>query len=64
MQLSKDQMSLITASKDKTAKLFDAPSLNLLKTYKTDRPVNSAALSPIRNHVSDNAMKTIRSIKT
>nr|XP_002122597.1 eukaryotic translation initiation factor 3 subunit I-like [Ciona intestinalis] len=51
MQLSSDQMMLITASKDKTAKLFDAPSLNLMKTYKTDRPVNSAAISPIRDHV-------------
>jgi len=51
MQLSHDQMMLITASKDKTAKLFDAPSLNHMKTYKTDRPVNSASLSPIRDHV-------------
>nr|CAB3241693.1 eukaryotic translation initiation factor 3 subunit I-like [Phallusia mammillata] len=51
MQLSSDQMTLLTASKDKTAKLYEAATLNLLKNYKTDRPVNSAAMSPIRDHV-------------
>lgn len=34
MQMSTDQSFLITASKDKTAKLFDARTLDLLKTYK------------------------------
>ena len=51
MQLSTDQTMLVTASKDKTAKLFDARMLDHMKTYKTDRPVNSAAISPIRDHV-------------
>jgi hypothetical protein len=32
--------------------LFDLKSLELKKTYKTDRPVNSAAISPIKPHVS------------
>ena len=31
--------------------LFDTESFEHLKTYKTDRPVNSAAISPIRDHV-------------
>lgn len=31
--------------------LFDAATLNHLKTYKTSRPVNSAAISPTRDHV-------------
>lgn len=51
MQFNSDQTMLITASKDKTAKLFDTATLRPLKTYKTDRPVNSAALSPIKLHV-------------
>lgn len=51
MQLSKDGTMLITSSKDFTAKLFDAKNLELLKVYKTERPVNSAAMSPIREHV-------------
>ncbi len=32
--------------------LFDTHTLDHLKTYKTDRPVNSAAISPIRDHVA------------
>lgn len=34
MQMSADQNFLITASKDKTARLFDARSLECLKVYK------------------------------
>ncbi len=52
MQASKDGTMLITASKDNTSKLFDIDSLEVLKTYKTDRPVNSAAISPNYEHVS------------
>ena len=41
----------ISASKDTTAKLFDTDTLECLKTYKTDRPVNSASISPVYEHV-------------
>lgn len=51
MQLSKDGTMFVTASKDTTAKLFDSDSLMCLKTYKTERPVNSASVSPILDHV-------------
>ncbi|XP_070555999.1 eukaryotic translation initiation factor 3 subunit I-like [Ptychodera flava] len=51
IQPSKDLTMLITASKDHTSKLFDTATLKHMKTYKTERPVNSAALSPIREHV-------------
>lgn len=51
MQWNKDGTMFITASKDHTAKLFDAESLAVLKTYKTERPINSAAISPIADHV-------------
>ncbi|XP_075229066.1 eukaryotic translation initiation factor 3 subunit i [Lycorma delicatula] len=51
MQMSKNGTMFITASKDSTAKLFGTEDLMLLKTYKTERPVNSAALSPILDHV-------------
>nr|CAD7444695.1 unnamed protein product [Timema bartmani] len=50
MQMNKDGTMFITASKDKTAKLFDSDSLMFLKCYKTERPVNSAAVSPIFDH--------------
>jgi len=51
LQLSKDRTMLITGSKDTTAKLFDAKTFQFLKSYKTDRPVNSAAISPIKHHI-------------
>lgn len=51
MQYSKDKSMIITASVDKTAKLYDARTLECLKTYTSDRPLNSASISPIMNHV-------------
>ena len=51
MQLSKDGSMLITSSKDCTSMLFDADNLTPMKKYVTERPVNSASLSPIFDHV-------------
>jgi len=51
MQFSKDQTMIITASSDFTAKLWDARTLELLKTFQSDRPVNSAAVSPTHPYV-------------
>ena len=50
-QFSKDKTHFITASKDCTSKLFDSKSLNLMKKFITDRPINSAAISPIKAHI-------------
>jgi len=51
IQFNNEMNMLITASKDCTAKLFDTQSFELKKNYKTERPVNSAAISPIKPHV-------------
>lgn len=51
IQKNSDGTMFITASKDCTAKLFDIDDLSLMKTYQTERPVNSAAISPIFDHV-------------
>lgn len=51
MQLNKDMTMFVTASKDTTSKLFDVETLDCLKQYKTERNVNSAAISPIYDHV-------------
>merc|ERR1712098_19439 len=51
MQASKDGTMFITASKDHTSMLFDADNMECLKTYRTERPVNSAAISPLFDHV-------------
>lgn len=37
--------------KDNTATLYDTTTLEPLKTYKSDRPINSAAISPLMDHV-------------
>ncbi|CAI8038839.1 Eukaryotic translation initiation factor 3 subunit I [Geodia barretti] len=51
LQPSSDQIMIVTASKDNTAKLMDSENLEVLKTYRTERPVNSAAISPTKDHV-------------
>lgn len=52
MQKNRHGTMFVTASKDKTAKLFDVDNLSVHKVYATERPVNSASLSPIFDHVS------------
>jgi len=51
IQFDQESITFITASKDGTAKLWDTKSLKLLKTYDTGRPINSAAVSPLKPHV-------------
>ena len=41
----------ISASKDRTAKLWDVKSHQLIQTYTTENPVNSAKISPLYDHV-------------
>ena len=31
--------------------LYDVDTLEVVKTFQTERPVNSAAISPIKDHV-------------
>lgn len=51
IQFSRDKSMFITASSDHTAKLFDAKTMKCMKTYKSDRPLNEASISPAMNHV-------------
>jgi len=51
IQLSRDQTMVITASTDGTARLWDAFHLDQFKMYKANRPLNSAAISPIKPHI-------------
>jgi translation initiation factor 3 subunit I len=46
LQLSADRSYFITSSKDKTARIHDAKTLTVLKTFSTETPLNSAALAP------------------
>ena len=51
IQLSEDRSYFITSSKDKSAKLFESKTLDELKTYVTETPLNSAAIAPKRPYV-------------
>lgn len=51
INFNKDKTLFVTASKDKTAKLFDPVNLEVIKTYNTPTPVNGAVISPTHPHV-------------
>jgi len=51
MQFSKDHTMLITASSDRTCKVWDVKTLKCLKTFRSDRPLNSASFSPRFNQI-------------
>jgi len=51
LQKNVDGTMVISSCKDNLAKLWDADTLELIKTYTTERPVNSAAISPLYDHV-------------
>ncbi|XP_065847973.1 eukaryotic translation initiation factor 3 subunit I-like [Euphorbia lathyris] len=46
-----DGSHFLTGSLDKSAKLWDTRTLTLIKTYKTERPVNAVTMSPLLDHV-------------
>ena len=48
---NRDKSMFITASKDCSAKLIDPNTLGVIKTFKTERPVNGAAISPTHPHI-------------
>jgi translation initiation factor 3 subunit I len=48
---SKDRTMIITASADMSAKLIDAKTFEVIKTFTSDRPLNGASISSIQNHV-------------
>eukprot|EP01087_Luapelamoeba_hula_P022405 TRINITY_DN8003_c0_g2_i1.p1 TRINITY_DN8003_c0_g2~~TRINITY_DN8003_c0_g2_i1.p1 ORF type:complete len:224 (-),score=20.39 TRINITY_DN8003_c0_g2_i1:64-735(-) len=51
ISFSVDRAHFLTTSDDRSAKLFDTKSLELLKTYETKRQVNAGSISPIMDHV-------------
>lgn len=51
LQFNTDRTYFITASKDTTAKIIETANLKSIRTFSTERPVNSATISPIRAEV-------------
>lgn len=51
ISFNKEKTLLFTASADCLAKMVDLETLRVLKTYTTDRPVNSIVAHPTKDHV-------------
>ncbi|KAJ2991649.1 Eukaryotic translation initiation factor 3 subunit I [Globomyces sp. JEL0801] len=51
IQFGKTKDYFITSSKDCTATVFTAEPLKVFKRYETERPVNSAAISPLKPQI-------------
>lgn len=51
IRFNRNKTLFITSSVDFTSKLYDPYDLKLLKTYKTDRPVNDAVISETKDHI-------------
>lgn len=49
LQMSKDRTYFITSGKDKAAHVLDVDTLQTLKTFTTDTPLNTAALTPVKD---------------
>jgi len=64
LSFSKDGHFFISASKDGTAKLFDAKTFKLLKSYHVGRPVNSASISPIKEEIIVGGGQSAESVTT
>ncbi|KAI9711376.1 MAG: translation initiation factor eIF3 subunit [Candelaria pacifica] len=51
LQWAPDRTYFITASKDKTAKIISARDLEVLKSFSSDTPLNTAAITPKKDFV-------------
>lgn len=51
LSFNRDKSMCVTASRDCDAKLLDPNTLEVVKTFRTDRPVNGAAISPTHPHL-------------
>lgn len=53
LQMNADGTWFITSSKDTTAKAWHYDTFSVLTTFKTDRPVNAAAIHPHATHADE-----------
>lgn len=59
-----DRSYFITASKDKCSTLIDVETLEILKVYKADAPMNTAAITPKKNFVILGGGQEARNVTT
>lgn len=59
-----DKLYFITASKDKNATLVDVETFEILKVYRADAPMNTAAITPRKNFVILGGGQEARNVTT
>lgn len=64
VQFNREKTLVISASVDMTAVVSDATTMRELKKFETDRPVNAAAISPIKEHVFMGGGQDAQSVTT
>ena len=64
IQFNSEKTMFVTGAKDCLAKLFDAVTFECLKTYETDRPINTCAISPLKLHVVTGGGQEAMSVTT
>jgi translation initiation factor 3 subunit I len=51
LNFNRDKSMMITASRDCHSLLLDPNNLEIIRTYRTERPVNGAVISPTHPHI-------------
>ncbi|CCD26476.1 translation initiation factor eIF3 subunit i NDAI_0H03030 [Naumovozyma dairenensis CBS 421] len=64
IQFSADRTYFITASRDSNAYIVDVESFDVLKTYETDCPLNSACITPLKEFVILGGGQAARDVTT
>lgn len=64
LQMSPDKSYFVTSSKDKTGKLLSSEDLSILHSYITDTPMNSAAITPIKDLIIIGGGQEARDVTT
>lgn len=59
-----DKSYFITSSKDKCSTLIDVETFDVMKVYKADAPMNTAAITPIKNFVILGGGQEARNVTT
>lgn len=59
LSFTEDRMLMVTTSRDNLCKLWATDSMENVKTYKTDRPLNTASISPLWTNEKDPKMHIV-----
>jgi translation initiation factor 3 subunit I len=64
LNFNREKTLLVTASRDCFAKMIDPNNLEVIKEYRTERPVNGAVISPTHPHVLVGGGQDAQSVTT